>query len=52
MRSLRCAGWDGHRPAGEVADSIAECMVSPTDSPFSLRHDEADRGFAFREFAY
>lgn len=43
LRRLEFDGIDGHRPAGEVATSVASAMDLPTNVPWALRHDERAR---------
>ena len=39
MRSLDIGGVDGHRPASDVAMSVADLLELPTNTPYSLRDD-------------
>jgi hypothetical protein len=40
---LEVDGLDGHRPAGEVAQSMASLLELPGDTPYSLRDDARAR---------
>lgn len=39
MRSLDIGGIDGHRPASDVAASVAELMELPSNSSYALRDE-------------
>jgi hypothetical protein len=43
LRRLEFNSIDGHRPAGEVAMSIASAMDLPTNVPWSLRDQKRAR---------
>lgn len=42
-KSMDFGGVDGHRPASEVALSVAELLELPTNNPYSLRDDTNSR---------
>lgn len=46
LRRLEFDAIDGHRPAGEVAMSVASAMDLPTNVPWSLRDQKRARMLA------
>jgi hypothetical protein len=46
LRRLEFDSIDGHRPAGEVAMSVASAMDLPTNVPWSLRDQKRARMLA------